>query len=267
MTQELTVMAEVKQGIVRLEGNLAGILPPQIPAKQFIKTAIMAIDRNPEMLEVDRLSLYRACQDAAADGLLLDGRQAAIVKFNKKVDGKWVPQAQYMPMVAGIIDKVRRSGMVSSLSAQVVKEGDEFDYYIDEYGPHLKHKPALINRGETYLAYATAVMKDKSVQIEVMTMDELESVRKSSKSGNKDGKPVGIWAQWPDEMRRKTVLRRLCKYLPSSTDISQVFDSDDRAMDFEPPAPPPATPEPGQPKVFDAIIGDADKSNVDDSII
>ena len=217
-TQQL---AEFKGTLAKMEKQFSSLLPKQIPTAQFLRTAYMAVENNPYLLKLDKSSLYAACQKAAQDGLVLDNREAAIVPFKN--------QAQYMPMVAGIIKKARQSGQISTLTAHVVYENDAFDYWVDEDGPHLKHRPLLIgDPGNPILAYATAKLKDGSTQIEVMTEQQIEKVKGVSRS-----KSGGIWDTWKEEMWRKTVIRRICKYLPSSTELDRVFESDNKLFDLK----------------------------------
>mgnify|MGYP000483537483 CR=1 FL=1 len=242
MTQ-LTVKTFSNQ-LAKQERSLQSVLPAHIPAKKFMRTVVGAVQNNPELLQADQSSVLQSCQKAAQDGLLLDNREAALVTFNTKVGDSWVKKAQYMPMMGGILKKARNSGDISSIGAHVVYDNDEFDYFIDEDGTHLKHRPLFDgDRGGLRLAYATAKLKDGTTQIEVMTREEIEQVRRVSKSGSdkKTGAPIGIWKQWPAEMWKKTVLRRLCKYLPSSADLDQVFDADNEDYDdIEEPTPAPA---------------------------
>lgn len=61
-----------------------------------------------------------------------------------------------------------------------------------------------------------------------MTIEDIEKIRRTSKSGNKDGAPIGIWKDWYEEMARKTVFRRAAKWLPQSSElIDRVFANDD----------------------------------------
>jgi recombination protein RecT len=193
---------------------------------------------NPELLSADRRSLLGACMKAAQDGLLLDGREAAPVIFNTK-DGKKV---QYMPMVGGILKKIRNSGELASISANVVYDKDSFEYELGD-DERIVHKPFLgADRGQQIAVYAVAKTKDGAIYREVMSVADVEKVRAASRAGK-----FGPWADWWDEMAKKTVIRRMAKRLPSSADVDQVFESDNDASGFdqiERRAPVNITPEP-----------------------
>jgi len=186
---------------------------------KFTRVLMTGIQQNPALLEADRRTLFAAIMRAAQDGLLPDGREGAIVTF--KSQGKPEPQAQWMPMVAGIMKKVRNSGEIMSWSVQVVKENDDFNYELGDE-ERITHKPALNARGKTIGAYSIVKLKSGETVREYMGMEEVEAIRKRSRSATS-----GPWVTDFDEMAKKTVIRRHSKRLPQSTDLDQVLNADD----------------------------------------
>jgi len=69
-----------------------------------------------------------------------------------------------------------------------------------------------------------AVLIGGGVQFEVMSRAEIEAVRKQSKAG-KNGPWVTHWS----EMARKTVVRKLFKYLPVSIEAVRAVEIDERS--------------------------------------
>lgn len=223
--------------LMQRKENFVQVLPSHIPFDKFIRTAMVAIQNNPDILQCDKGSIITACQKAAQDGLVLDGREAALVKFGS--------DAQYMPMVAGIMKLVRNSGQLSSLTAQIVYAKDEFSYNpaVDE-APN--HNPDWFGtRGAAIGVYAVAKLKDGSTVVEIMGKDDIEAIRKRSRSASK-----GPWVTDWNEMARKTVLRRISKYLPKSTDrdddarLISAIEAEDDDYDFidQPTETAPAKP-------------------------
>jgi recombination protein RecT len=211
-------VAVIRQNLTAMAPEFKAALPSHVSVEKFSRVAMTAIQNTPALVNADRRSLFGAFVRLAQDGLLPDGREAAIVMFGNK--------AQAMPMIAGILKKIRQSGEVAKVSAQVVYENDEFviSYGFDE---DVKHIPPKLNepRGEPIGAYATAVLKDGSQLLEVMSLEQIDQVRKVSRaSGN------GPWVQWFGEMARKTVMRRLSKRLPMSTDLEDEIFSRDETM-------------------------------------
>jgi recombination protein RecT len=224
MSKALTPLDDAKTSIMLLEPELKKALPSHMTSQKFIRTVQTALSTNPDLVTADRRSFMAACMRLASEGLLADGREAAIVTFKTKNGVIATP----MPMIQGILKKVRNSGELSSISPQVVYENDDFEYWIDENGEHLKHRPNLNgDRGQLKLVYCIAKTKDGGIYIEVMSKEEIEKVRNTSRS--KDGGP---WSQWYTEMARKTVIRRLAKRLPVSSDIDGLIRADDELYDL-----------------------------------
>ena len=223
MSNEITALDSMRGTLVKMQPEFAAALPPQIPVEKFIRTTLTAVQMNPDLLQADRRSLLGACMKAAQDGLLLDGREAAPVIFNTK-EGKKV---QYMPMVGGILKKIRNSGELASISAQVVYDKDNFQYELGD-NESITHKPFLgEDRGKQIAVYAVAKTKDGAIYREVMSVADVEKVRAASRAGK-----FGPWVDWWDEMAKKTVIRRMAKRLPSSADLDSVLQADNEASGF-----------------------------------
>jgi recombination protein RecT len=232
-----------------MKKQFSSTLPSHVSPAKFMRSAVTAVQNTPDLQECEVNSIISSCQKAAVDGLIFDGREAAMVTFNKKIGNKWVKEAQYMPMVAGILKKARNSGQISAISAHVVYQNDQFDYELG-LEPKLTHKPVIDGEpGELRCAYAIAKLKDGSTQFEVMTRPQIEEIMKSSKAGwdDKAQQPRGIWKKWESEMWRKTALKRLAKYLPSSSDLEGIIEYDNKefglADDHDAPEPTPAPKE------------------------
>lgn len=226
--------------LMELKPELEKVLPAHISVDKFMRVVNTAISMNPDLYGADRRSLFTSCVKCATDGLLPDGREAALVIFNskekyteggKKLD-RWVQKVQYMPMFAGLQKKVRNSGELKELTCNAVFQQDTFRYWVDDAGEHITHEPNLEadDRGRFKAVYCIAKTKEGGVYMEVMTRGQVEQVRAVSKSATS-----GPWASWFDEMARKTVFRRLSKRLPMSTDIEQVIRRDDNLYDLAKP--------------------------------
>ena len=240
---KITAVEEIKGNLVQMQDTFKAALPVHIKPERFLAVAQMAVANNLDLSKCDRQSLYVAFTQSAQDGLIPDGREAAIIPFGGK--------AKYMPMVAGILKKARNSGEISVIDSQVVYENDSYDSYIDEKGPHFKHKRAIGNRGKVILTYAYAIMKDGGVALEEIDESQMADIEKKSRASN-DSPWKG---PFKDEMRRKSAIRRLGKYrLPNSSDLDPLFKHDDDFYDAEedPDDDAPKTTPSNLEKIIDA---------------
>jgi len=229
-----------------------------VDPRLFLETCRRALMRDPELVNTDPAAFIQAALNCAADGLVPDGRKAAIVRYKAS--------AQYVPMYQGLLDIAYRSGNFQSIEARVVYEGDDFDYDLGD-NPFIRHKRSLEATTDKIIgAYAVARTTNGGIFREVMGARELAKVRAVSKAKN------GPNADWPGEMARKAPLRRLWKYLPKTQAMDRVALHDDDAYDqtaiattdggrrlapgFNPPALAHQPAEDITPTVDEVIEGD-----------
>ena len=217
MTQSPIVAA---QGTLEaMADKFSAALPPHIDVNKFISVGKLAINKNPKLLDLDRNSLWQTFMKAAQDGLLLDGREAAAVPYKNQVS--------YLPMVDGIIKLMHNSGLIKTISADVVYKNDCFEY---EKGSkaYVKHMPLLSgDRGERYAVWCYVETVVGGEYIEIMDMKQIEDCRKVAKSQN-------VWNTWYDQMAKKTILKRMAKLLPKSDALNNVLKTDDEINYKEP---------------------------------
>lgn len=194
-------------------------LPKHLTPDRLMRIALTTIRTTPKLLECTMPSLIASIMQAAQLGLepgLLG--HCYLVPFNKNVAPKgqkpqWIKEAQFMIGYRGLIDLSRRKGEIVTIAAETVYTNDQFTY-VKGFEERLEHIPAWTNRGELLLYYAYATTKDGGRYATVMNVAEVEKIRQRSKS-----KDDGPWITDPEEMGKKTVLRRLCKYLPLAVEI------------------------------------------------
>lgn len=211
-------ISDLRSDLGRMTREFEVALPPQIPVDRFVRTIVTAVQMEPTLLEADRRTLFSSCMKAAQDGLLLDGREAGLSVYKNRETG--LKTVSYMPMVGGILKKIRQSGEISSIRAHVVHEGDDFDFELGD-NERIQHKPNLLQPGKPVAVYAIAKFKDGDIQREVMSVPQIEKIRAKATGIGK-----ACWASEWGEMAKKTVIRRLAKRLPSSTDLDQVLASE-----------------------------------------
>jgi recombination protein RecT len=196
-------------------------LPPHMSAERFIRVVMTAVQLNPDLLACERVSLFNSAMRCAQDGLLPDGREAALVPFKNKV--------QYLAMYGGLLKKFRNSGQFRWITAGIVYEGDEYSHYIDETGEHFRHVPsdhADDKDRKIRRVYALATTKDGGSFIADMPLADVNKRRNESRASREDAP----WNKWTKEMMLKTAIRVLSKLLPMSSDIDELIRRDEAAL-------------------------------------
>jgi len=219
--RQLTIRDQIESPKFREE--IAKALPKHLTPDRFIRVAVSALTRTPKLKECEPVSLFGAMLTLSQLGIEPDGRRAHLIPFENRKRG--VVECQLIIDYKGLAELAMRSGLLSYLHADVVRDADIFEENMGEIIAHKidRRKP----RGEVYAAYAICKFKDGTAKAEVMSSDEIEAIRKRSKAGNS-----GPWITDWNEMAKKTVFRRLSKWLPLSPEFRDAVEADD-----EPAAP------------------------------
>lgn len=217
--KEILTSAEFK-------AQMALALPKTLTADRLIRIVLTECRKTPELRRCNQASFFGAVLQCAQLGLepgsALGHCYLLPYGNGKAKDG--LPNCQLIIGYRGMIDLARRSGQIVSINAYCVHKADDFVYELGLH-PDIKHRPsAAADRGPVTFVYAVAQLKGGGVQFEVMSRSEIEAVRKQSKAGTR-----GPWVTHWEEMARKTVVRRLFKYLPVSTEALRAVEIDEKS--------------------------------------
>ena len=187
------------------QGEIEKMLPQMIRADRFVRSAINAAIKLPELLECSQISFYGALLEAASLGLEVGvAGQGWLIPFAKKVT--------FIPGYMGLAQLAYKSSRVSIICAGVVYGRDDFTW--TDAPPDVVHKRFQGGeRGEFVCAYAGFKNAMGHWSWEVMQAWEIEKVKARSPGARKKESP---WNHPDDvnEMRKKTAFKRLWKYMP-----------------------------------------------------
>lgn len=197
-------------------------LPKHLSADRFVRIAITAMTRQPKLAQCEQSSFFNCLLTLSQLGLEPDGRRAHLIPFENRKRN--VTECQLIVDYKGIVDLVMRSGQVSNIHSDLVCENDDFDY---DRGEIKRHKIDFKRpRGAMYAVYSLVRFKDGTEKSEVMTKDEVESVRRRSRAAND-----GPWVSDFGEMAKKTCFRRLSKWITWSPELRDAVEADDEALE------------------------------------
>ncbi|TXH52721.1 MAG: hypothetical protein E6Q97_14990 [Desulfurellales bacterium] len=213
---------------------VAQVLPKHLTADRFVRVAIMAMTRTPKLAECDKASFFGALMSLSQYGLEPDGRRAHLIPFKNEKRGCY--EVQLIIDWKGLAELAMRSGVVSYLHADVISDGDLFDY---NAGQIIAHVPWFLRRdaekpaapGDVFAAYALAKFKDGSSKAEVLSLAEVEAIRDGSQGYKMFQKGIAKSSPWDShffEMAKKTAFRRLTKWLPLSPEFRDAVELDDK---------------------------------------
>lgn len=226
-----TALAKPEQNplVALLEKNrdrIKAVASRALNPEKLVKLMGVAASRTPKLLQCTPLSLLQSCMTLAELGLTPGVLgEAYLIPFDNRQAG--VTECQLVIGFRGLRKLAMRSGLLSSVTANVVYEGDQFEV---ELGTVMKltHVPTIGKpRDDKAIigAYAVARYKDSTIDpvIEWMDRNQIDRIRAGSKAGK-----FGPWVDHYGEMARKTVLRRICKNLDLTPEAEEAVAKADQ---------------------------------------
>lgn len=244
---EVTAEKRLIDLIARRKGSLDKVLPKHLNADRFSWLLVNSIRRTPALVGTSPVSFLNAVMLASNLGLEIRQNSAYLIPYGK--------ECTLVIDYRGKMDLARRAGC-GAVDAQLVRECDEFDLSYGGTGRTFFHRPLVVRRengklipvseserGEAVLGYAMAELPHgSSWQVAVMTLDEIEAIRRRAKAGRGDltlkeiretdinkvaYKDRTPWLTDWDQMALKTLIHRLCKGLPMTPELmlSQEIDT------------------------------------------
>jgi recombination protein RecT len=216
-----------------------------ITAAALTRIVVTAMNKTPSLRQCSKGSILACTLDIASIGLMPNTPQGFAYLIPYRHDG--VVEATLQIGYKGFCELSYRSGQVKMIQADVVREGDEFDH---EKGTetHIRHVKSLVpGRASRNLiaAWAAVELIGGGRNIEIMDAEELAKIQKIAERT----KASPAWTQWPDEQRKKTVLKRMLKVLQvgSTPQIQKALEIEAQAFtpieDVTTPAVPLLTSE------------------------
>ena len=195
-----------------LEANMAQLAQTAaqgLDPERFIRVALGAIRGNPGLQQCNPVSVVSALMESAALGLEPGPLgEAYLVPYKQ--------ECTLIPGYRGLVKLALQSGDVLDVTADLVREGDGWRYAQTTDGVEFEHTPDdwADEPGKIVGVYAVATLANGARKVERMTVREVERIRAGSRARN-----ASAWSDHWGEMAKKTVIRRLFKHLPSSTEI------------------------------------------------
>lgn len=201
--------------------QLALALPRHLTPDRVLRIALTAANKTPKLFECDPNTILASVMDCSQLGLEPDGRKAHLIPFN---DSKKGMICQLIIGYQGYIDLAYRHPLVRGIRAKAVFEKDHF-IYDEGLHPRLEHTPsAEDDPGPLVYAYAICDIGENGHTFVVLSRREVMKAKKSSRGSDSVYSP---WRTHEAEMWVKTAIRRLAKFMPSSTELTEALQIED----------------------------------------
>lgn len=228
----MTALSQIEKA---LEKRMVSVGMDLEAVNRELSFANQAIASDQYLQKCGKQSLAAAVVNIANIGLTLNpiAKEACLIaRLNRKTNDY---EATLMPMYPGLVKLATQAGGVTAIITNVVYENDQFEIdLVDNINPVKSHRPELrkSKRGDKLGAYSIATLADGRRQAEWMDIEDIRGIRDQADSWkNEKGRQYSPWFRFEDEMIRKTVLKRLCKYLPRTNNATQKYF--DAAVDLD----------------------------------
>lgn len=200
-------------------------LPVGFNITRFVQNSVALLNGNDVLLNFAKN--YGVAQIKAG---LLRGAYLGLDALNQEM--YLVPYKNtlnFMPSYKGMVKLATKYSTrpIKTIYAKVVREGDEFEETIVNGDPTINFKAKPFNNDPIIGVFAVCQYTDGGIQYEVMSREEVEQCRKSSKAQNSPA-----WAAYFGEMAKKTVLRRLAKSISVDLD-AKAADAFNAGLEIE----------------------------------
>lgn len=217
--------------------QLGAVAAKHMNPERLMRITANAIRTTPKLQQCEPLSFLGALMQCASLGLEPNTvmGHAYLIPFDKSVKnnetGRWdkTPQVQLVIGYKGLIDLARRSGHITSISANIHYDDDELWEYEEGTDAKLRHVPGPQD-GKPLHAYAIAKFVEGGHAYVVLPWARVMKIRDGSqgwqsavKFNKKEGSP---WFTHEEAMAKKTAIRALSKYLPLSVEFRDAVSVD-----------------------------------------
>lgn len=227
------ISEQVLSRIEQFQKDGSMILPKNYSVENHMKSAWLALQEvedkeHHKALQIcTKESIANSLLDMVLQGLSVSKKQGYFIIYGNKL----IFQRSYFGTIA--LAK-RAGGMVSEPVANVIYDGDDFQYEIDPKTAKvsiIKHSQKLENIDNSKIkgAYALVTLADGTTQVTIMSMQQIRAAW--GQGATKGNSPAH--KNFAEEMAKKTVIGRACKAIINSSDDAWLYDGKEDDADSD----------------------------------
>lgn len=227
------ISEQVLSRIEQFQKDGSMILPKNYSVENHMKSAWLALQEvedkeHHKALQIcTKESIANSLLDMVLQGLSVSKKQGYFIVYGNKL----IFQRSYFGTIA--LAK-RTGGIVSEPVANVIYDGDDFQYEIDPKTAKVaivKHSQKLENIDNSKIkgAYALVTLADGTTQVTIMSMQQIRAAW--GQGAMKGDSPAH--KNFAEEMAKKTVIGRACKVIINSSDDAWLYDGKEDDADSD----------------------------------
>lgn len=227
------ISEQVLSRIEQFQKDGSIILPKNYSVENHMKSAWLALQEvedkeHHKALQIcTKESIANSLLDMVLQGLSVSKKQGYFIVYGNML----IFQRSYFGTIA--LAK-RTGGIVSEPVANVIYDGDDFQYEIDPKTAKVaivKHTQKLENIDNSKIkgAYALVTLADGTTQVTIMSMQQIRAAW--GQGATKGNSPAH--KNFAEEMAKKTVIGRACKAIINSSNDAWLYDGKEDDADSD----------------------------------
>ena len=225
---ETTIADSILASFNKLADQNQLVFPKGYNLGNELKLMFTTLSQNELLSQATKISIGESLAEAVIQGLEIEKKQCYFIVYKNKMS---LFRSYY-----GDIAVAKRTGLVNEIKARVIYEGDDYELDVNEDGEEIisGHRTKLLNRdGGIIGAYAWAELPNGKRRYTIMTWNEIQKNWSKSRAINGTAQK-----EFPQEMAKRTVIRRLVKMIFNTTPTidsnqSAIIGSYNRTTDEE----------------------------------
>ena len=223
MANEIAQKQETVIGLIRKSQSqfLMALGNPAL-AERFVRVAITEVRRNPMLQNCEATSLIGALMLGAQLNLDITLEQYYIIPYWSSKNNCYLAQFQFG--YKGLIELFYRHPLAAELYAETVYSKDKFEVNLGT-DRKIIHEPNFEDRGEPILYYAVAKLSTGATNFAIMSKKEVDQHKE--RYAKSKTKSISPWETNFEDMAKKTVIKKVLKYMPKSVEIASALINDE----------------------------------------
>ncbi|MCR1167345.1 recombinase RecT [Clostridium botulinum] len=208
-------------------------LPKTFNKTRFLQNCMTVLQDTRSIEKCNSVSVARTMLKGAFLGLDFFNKECYAIPYNDYKTGKCHLEFQTDYKGERKLMKQYSVRPIKDIYAKVVREGDEFEEIIDKGIPTINFKPKPFSNEKIIGVFAVALFEDGGLLYETMSAEDVEKIKVGFAKKDREGKYSKAWTTTPEEMYKKTVIRRLRKSVELEFDSIEQQKTYEETSEFE----------------------------------
>lgn len=181
--------------------SMENALPKDFNRERFVQNALAVLNDKPELQKINKAQLQMGLLKGAMLNLDYSNKEFYLIPYGSSVQF----QIDYRGMQK--VAKAYSVRPIKDIHADVVRDGDQFEYEIKDNVAHVSFRPKPFSNADIVGVFCYIEYADGGVTVERMSTEDVQAVRNNySKAKNS-----AAWTKSFDQMMLKTIIRRSLK--------------------------------------------------------